>query len=150
MRISGAFPSKYLKASDLQGHIVNVQIERVEMSDVGTADEPDSKPVLYFVGKEKGLVLNKTNANTIAGMYGDDTDDWTEKWISLFEDETDFNGRRVACIRVRLKPPTGKQNGQAAKPAAAKPTKHEPVEVRPEHAGAGHGNDPIDMDDVPF
>jgi hypothetical protein len=65
MRISGTFPSDYLKAPDLQGQKVLVKMTRVEMRDI--ADEV--KPVLYFEGKEKGLVLNKTNSNTISAAW---------------------------------------------------------------------------------
>jgi hypothetical protein len=45
----------------------------------------DERPILYFGGKEKGLALNKTNANTIANVFGDDTEDWRGGEIVLFE-----------------------------------------------------------------
>ena len=54
MRISAAFPSNYIKAADLQGRNVKVKIDRIEMEEVG--GEP--KPSLYFLGKDKGMVLN--------------------------------------------------------------------------------------------
>ena len=67
MRVSAAFPSPYLKASDLQGRRIPVKILRVEMQELGD----ELKPVVYFEGKAKGLVLNKTNANTISAAKGD-------------------------------------------------------------------------------
>ncbi len=70
MKINEAFPSNYLKAADLQDREVTVTMADVKMEKLGD----DSRPVLYFRGKEKGLVLNKTNANNIASRYGDDTD----------------------------------------------------------------------------
>ena len=66
MHIDSAFPSKYLKASDLQGRNVTVKMGRVEQEKIGT----DEKLILYFQGKEKGVVLNKTNANNVAALYG--------------------------------------------------------------------------------
>ena len=57
--------------------------------------------MLYFQGKEKGLVLNKTNANNIAYVYGDETDDWRGQEITLFEAMVDFQGKTVPAIRVR-------------------------------------------------
>lgn len=98
MDINAAFPSTYLKAADLQGRNVPVIIEYVEMEDIGG----DHKPVIHFKGKERGLVLNKTNASTIAQMHGSDTDGWAGKSITLFASQTDFQGRSVPCIRVRL------------------------------------------------
>ena len=51
MRVSAAFPSPYLKASDLQGRRIPVKILRVEMQELGD----ELKPVVYFEGKAKGL-----------------------------------------------------------------------------------------------
>ncbi len=97
MRISNAFPSEYLKAADLDGRSVKVLMDRVEMRDIGG----DHKPILFFQGKDKGMVLNKTNANNIALAYGDDTDEWAGKEIVLFEAMVDFQGKTVPAIRVR-------------------------------------------------
>ena len=40
MKLSAAFPSKYLKADDLQGRSFNVQISHYAIEDVGTDDKP--------------------------------------------------------------------------------------------------------------
>jgi arabinogalactan endo-1,4-beta-galactosidase len=98
MRISAAFPSKYLKAADLQGKQVKVVMSHVETETMGD----DNRPVLYFQGKEKGLVLNKTNANSISAVYGDDTDDWRGREIVLIEAMVDFQGKTMAAIRCRV------------------------------------------------
>jgi hypothetical protein len=98
MKISNAFPSKYLKASDLQDRNVAVTMSHVELEDVGDSER---KPVLHFHGKNKGLVLNKTNSRVIAAAYGDDTDDWDGKPVVLFPAMVDFRGDQVEAIRVR-------------------------------------------------
>ena len=103
--ISESFPSKYVKASDLKGQNVIVVIGQVTFERIGTNDK-DDKPVLYFQGKSKGMVLNKTNATNIAHLYGDDTDDWAGREIVLFPAMVDFQGKTVEAIRVR--PPAKK------------------------------------------
>ena len=111
MRVSAAFPSNYLKAADLQGREVNVRIARILMEDIGD----DHKPVIYFQGKEKGLVLNKTNANNIALIYGDETDNWINQVITLFSAWVDFQGKSVEAIRVKpLRANSGHQNALPA------------------------------------
>lgn len=100
MRVSEAFPSQYLKAADLQEKQAAVQVERVDFEQIGD----DRKPVVYFKGKEKGLVLNKTNANNIAAVYGDETDDWLGADLVLFPTMVDFQGRSVPAIRVKIPP----------------------------------------------
>lgn len=102
MKIDSAFPSKYLRADDLRGRRVKVKISHVEMADVGDAEMPEDKPIVFFEGKSKGLVLNRTNAGTIAAVYGDETDNWVGKEIELFPTTTDFKGKRVACLRIDI------------------------------------------------
>lgn len=97
MKIGSAFPGAYLKAADLDGKRVGVIIDKVEMEDIGG----ENKPILHFKGKERGLVLNKTNANSITFIVGsDETDQWVGKRIVLYPSKTDFQGKSVACIRV--------------------------------------------------
>jgi hypothetical protein len=115
MNIDTAFPSKYLKASDLNGRTVTVTIARVEMEKVGD----DRKPIIYFEGKSKGLVCNKTNANMIAKIANSrDTDEWTGVSITLIDAEVEFQGEPTRAIRVR-----------PATKAATRPAPPPPVET---------------------
>jgi hypothetical protein len=115
MNINEAFPSQYLKASDLNGSAVPVVISHVEMGEVGKTKE--HKPVIYFKGKQKGMVLNKTNSKKIADITGSpDTDDWTDHAILIYPTEVDFQGETVEAIRVKA--PTQKKP-QPVKPAPA-------------------------------
>lgn len=112
MKLSEAFPSKYLKAADLQGRKVSVTIDSIEMANIG--DDTD-KLVVWLVGKTKGFVLNVTNANMIAEIAGsEETDTWKGIKLVLYPTKVDYQGRRVDAIRVDY--PT---NG--ALPAAAQP-----------------------------
>lgn len=96
MRISDQFPSDYLRAVDVEEELTLV-ISNVDVQKIGD----DNKPVLYFAGKEKGMVLNKTNAGTISQLYGDDTDDWRGEAITLFSAMVSFQGKNVPAIRVK-------------------------------------------------
>jgi len=98
MKISQAYPSKYVSAPDIGGRTVKLQINRVAMETLGD----DHKPVVYFAGHTKGLVLNKTNASVISGFYGDDTDTWQGKIIELFSMKVQFKNDIVDAIRVRV------------------------------------------------
>lgn len=100
MNINQAFPSKFLKAADLNDTALNVTIKGVKMETV--AQDGDIKPVVYFDGQSKGLVLNKTNTRKIIGIAGTaETDEWTGKIIQIYPTETEFAGETVECIRVR-------------------------------------------------
>ena len=91
--------SRSLHADDLpKGKQVKVTIENFEI--VEFDDKP--KVVLSFVGKEKTLVLNKTNATAIAGVHGDSVEAWRGKDILIYPTKTDFGGKLVDCIRVNV------------------------------------------------
>lgn len=130
MHIDEAFPSKYLRASDLQGRNITVKMDRVEQEKIGD----DIKLILYFVGKEKGMVLNKTNANNIASIHGGETDDWRDREITLVEAMVDYQGKSVPAIRIRAPlrrtaaPPQRREMADAGDfHAAAPPPRREPA-----------------------
>ncbi len=100
MNISDAFPSKYIKSTDLKGRDVTVTIEGYEM--VAIQNEQGRKLALRFEGKDKGWIVNKTNANTIAKLLNSGrVEDWVGKQITLYPTETAYQGEMVDCIRVR-------------------------------------------------
>lgn len=104
MNINEAFPSKYLKAADMdEDMIVTMTAVRKEL--IGQGDDQDEKPILFFQETDKGLVLNKTNATTITNLYGPETHKWAGKKIALFTTEVAFGGKQTLAIRVRMKAP---------------------------------------------
>ena len=101
MRVSDAFPKKFIASEDLQGQRVTLTVSHVNMEEVG---DSDNKPVMYFTGKQKGMVLNKTNANQMSYMYGDETDLWAGKQVELFTQMVEFQGRPVPGLRIAPPP----------------------------------------------
>lgn len=99
VNINNVYPSKYVSAGDLKGRDVTVTISRLAIEKM--ANNNEERPVLYFDRADKGMVLNKTNASTIAALYGPETDNWPGKSITLFGTDVDFQGSRVPAIRVR-------------------------------------------------
>jgi len=150
MKVSEEFPSQFLKASDLQGREIRLTMGRVEREKIGQ----DQRLVLYFEGKERGLVLNKTNANTIGDGYGDDTDDWYKQPIILFSVKTDYQGKVVDAIRCRV--PTAKDNREIAPRRAVGGISDNMYRVRhddPISSGPPPGHPAHDAppnDDIPF
>jgi hypothetical protein len=118
VKMSTAFPSKYLRAEDLDGRDITVRIDRVQMEEVG--EEKKEKPIIYFEGKSKGLVLNVTNARTISAIYGDNSDDWRGREILLFEAQVSYQGKTTAAIRVRV--PKRKREPEKVEASASKST----------------------------
>lgn len=109
---------EFMYAFDLQGKDVTVTIERVVGGELtGPGGKKSKKPLAYFKESKSGkpLALNATNCKAIAGMYGNDTDGWLGKRVTLFPTTTQMGGDTVECIRVRPGvPKESKRNGDSA------------------------------------
>ncbi len=125
--IMDEFPSKYLKASDVEDEHPTATIRHITREEVGRTK--DMRPIVYFDEFEKGVVLNKTNATNISKLYGSDTDNWIGKSVVLGTAIVDFNGESAPAIRIW--PPKNK----AGKPSVNRPlgtvAAHDDVGQRP-------------------
>ena len=162
---------KTLKAADLQGRTLQVTIldcTAMEFNEKGTMVQ---KPVLWFQGKEKGLVLNVTKRQLLTEAYGAETDYWRGKRVSLRPTKTSYEGKIVDAIElmpISMQPHAPQQHAPVAiaqvyEPAGAPPApvlQAPPQEWRQNapYASVGsvaslapvtHGEDFIDSD-VPF
>lgn len=87
----------------------------VTIKDVTTADmeeedgkEAKTKLAVEFEQFDKALVLNKTNATTLVGLFGDETDDWAGENVTLFIADVEWGGKMVSAIRIKPRQPKGK------------------------------------------
>jgi hypothetical protein len=119
MKRSDAFPSKYLACADLDEEEMELIIDRVQMEELKSDEGDQRKPVLYFQNMEKGMVCNFTNWGTIEYAYGEDSDNWIGKPIVLYPTTTQFKGRTVPTIRVRVPKPVTRT---VPRPTAAQPS----------------------------
>jgi hypothetical protein len=101
MHIDQLYPSRFLKCSDLDGKAMRVTVAALKKEDVGG----EAKVVMSFTNGTKALILNKTNARSIAKVHGDETKNWVGKDITLVPAQVDFRGDIVDAIRVRTAPP---------------------------------------------
>ena len=103
-------PSEFLFAHDLPpGKDTIVTIDKVAAGTItGDKGKTSRKPMASFVGAVKKLALNKTNARTIAALYGPDTDAWSGKAIALYATTTMMGPETVDCVRVRNTKPVTK------------------------------------------
>lgn len=105
MKSTDVFPSKSLRADDLNGIEPVVTIESVSTQ---SFDDGSRKPIIHFKGKEKTLVCNKTNWNAIVEITGEeDSDNWAGHRIKLIVAKVDYQGKRVPAIRVEPAPAGG-------------------------------------------
>lgn len=133
-KMTDAFPSNFLKAEDIShlGKDVVVTIAKVTEETLGQGANAERKFVVEFAGKDKKLVLNKTNFKSIITATGeDDTDNWTGKKISLFVMDVEYQGDLMPAIRVRPRPPApagaASQDRGTATPAPAKASPRQPA-----------------------
>jgi len=111
MKMRELYPSKYLKADDVDeaGGEARALIKSVKLEEMQDNEgNKDEKPILYFTNLPKGMVMNKTNADRIAAVYGDESDDWRGKEIILYTEPVTAFGKTANAIRVKVPKPTQK------------------------------------------
>lgn len=123
--IRAMYDSELLGAWDLEGRDQIVTIERVEAGELtASGNKKSRKPVMYFRGKKKGVVVNKTNLKTIANIVGSfRAKDWIGKRITIYPTKTMFGGEEKDCIRVR---PSAPGRGAAEAPPDPPPADNAP------------------------
>lgn len=113
------FERKFITAHDLLKRDVTVTIETLAIEELRAhGGRKEKKPVLYFVGKDKGLVLNRTNVDLIAKLHGKETDGWIGQKITLYPTTTKMGTETVDCIRVRPVAPAAPAAAAAAEVSA--------------------------------
>lgn len=153
MDIRSAFPSKYLRAADilaLPNKTIRLTIAGLKLETLQSRNKEDEqKPVLYFRGAKKGLVLNKTNSDRIAHHYGWNTDEWSGKTVDLYVAEVDAFGEVVEAIRVKVA--TGPTTAAAPSNGSGIHRQTEPIQEPPpaDPFEASDSYEPAEMVDEP-
>jgi len=100
-----------LLPDDIKGHKPVVTIETAEVKENTYNGETKKQIVLTFVGKEKQLGLNFTNAARIAELTGtEDFEDWIGVSLKLYVEKVKFQDKMVDAIRIFPELPN--QSGQ--------------------------------------
>lgn len=107
MKVSELF-SGFLEAEDLpEDKDITVTIESVRQptaKDKGKDGKQMDKPIVQLAKVQKEWVLNKTNAKLIRRLYGNETDAWQGKPVTLYRTTCNaFGDPNTPCIRVRGK-----------------------------------------------
>jgi hypothetical protein len=115
------FPSKYLKASDLNGRSVTLEIKSApEEMLTGFSGQQEKKTVLYFTTSPKKLPLNKTNFEAVVDVTGEaDSDHWPGHRIEVYSVSTDKGPG------VRIRTPAVRPAAMAGKPRPAVADDHD-------------------------
>lgn len=164
MKISEEYASQFLNGQvlrDLAGldKDVPVQLKRVVKQEIFSpfTNRKEVQNVLSFIGKEKVLILKKTNALSLAAIAGDDTTKWHGVWVAMYATLVHSPDGMVPGVRFRelSSPPPGK--GKPAREKQPPPAaQQQPVEDAAEESkdarppGAKTGSLEIDMDEFWF
>ena len=92
---------KYLKGEHLQGKKAVVQIADITVEETHPRQGiTELKPVAYFTGRKKALILSPTNQRTLKALFGDDVASCKGKWVTLEALSMRVAGRDTLPIRI--------------------------------------------------
>jgi len=104
MRESDAFKNELFSEPDLNNMPLVLTIAGCtkEGRKNSQSGQMEQWTILSFTNHEQKLRLNRTNWQSIAGLYGDESDNWPGKQIELFPTTCPFGSNpHMPCIRVR-------------------------------------------------
>jgi len=91
MKTSQMVQSKFLKKDDFPTPEV-LTIKDVTLEEVGRGD---TRWVLWFKEKAKGIVLNVTKIKQLEATYGDESDAWNGRKVKVLHDPTVMMGTEM-------------------------------------------------------
>jgi hypothetical protein len=125
MKMNDAYPSTYVKADQITSP-VEVVIDRVELCELGE----DRKPVVFFQGKDAGVVLSKSRFGQLVEIcQAEDSDDWRGSPVILTTEPSFYAGKPCRALKFE-------RSARTPVPAPAEPA---PV---PAPSAPGPANDP--------
>jgi hypothetical protein len=138
------YGSKYLGATDLGDKKIRTRIAKVRKETLQQqGKEPRAKFVIYFTSLDKAMVLNATNKNVLVEALGRDPTKWSNAEVGLYTELTQFAGKPVKGLRIKvLSAPKA-----ATKPAAT-PTARPAPKGGSEDPGFGMDDDSAGFDEA--
>jgi hypothetical protein len=101
MKRNEAFPGKYLKQEDVDPPVLAI-IDKAIRDEVSDGESKETKTILFFSNEIKPMILNGENWDTIAALYGDESDAWTGKQIEVYRKaDVRFGNKITGGVRVR-------------------------------------------------
>ena len=97
MDYTDIYRSSYMKADDLKGRTAKHTISSCTAEKVG---EGEKRLVLAFLEVSSLMILDRTNTNMLAELYGPETSEWGGKVIKLAPSTTSFLGETVKYLRI--------------------------------------------------
>lgn len=111
MKVKEMYQDRFIGAASFGDKPVTMTMDRAAREELhGPGGRKEMKWVLYFVEKSKftgqqvQMVLVRTNAQAIAKMIAEDTDDWPGHKITLVREMVKLKGDMVPGIRVQGSP----------------------------------------------
>ena len=94
--------SEWLSGLDLAGKTVNVMIATVDevMVPEPRTGKQVCKVAVTFAGAKKRLLLNATNAKSLAKLFGPETDAWSGRGVALKAENVAAFGQSYCVVRV--------------------------------------------------
>ena len=111
---------KYLKGEHLNGRRVGATIAQVVEEITHPNGQAERTPVLYFQGKQRGLILTPFNRNALRDMFGDNIANCIGKAVQLEAVPMLVVGKHTLPVRIfpAPQPTTSAAPATESQPAA--------------------------------
>lgn len=101
MNVLSIFKGEYISALELGDKKPTLTISSVKVAKLeDTNGKMKDRPVVFFSETDRGFVLCKTNALSLSAMFGEETDTWTGKKVTIYSEMVQVGPEKKAGIRI--------------------------------------------------
>ncbi len=101
MNRNDRFPKRFLTKDDV-GQGLTACIATVEEQEINSGNGRTEDKTVCLLKDQKPFIVNGSNWDAIADLYGGDDANWSGHWITLYHDPSvTFGGKRVGGIRIK-------------------------------------------------
>jgi hypothetical protein len=106
MNWKAMFKGDFISAVEFDGKSPTLTIAKANMTEVfdEKTGRDKAKGTIWFKEIDRGWIVNKTNALCLVGMFGEETDGWVGKRVTLFAKLVKFGPKTEPGIRVKGSP----------------------------------------------
>lgn len=96
------YPSRFLNGSNIgELELKPLTIEKTEVEKLGSEGNQKNKLILTLKETDKLLALNKTNTATLVKKFGEETENWKGKTITIVKVQVNYQNQIRDSLQVR-------------------------------------------------
>jgi len=107
MNAKALITGDYITAVEIDKRELTLKIAKVvreKVSDIKNPDKMKMKGIIFFDNAERGWIMNRTNVQCLIALFGNETDGWIGKRVTIYATPVKVGPKTELGIRIKGSP----------------------------------------------